>query len=89
MGGEEEGGKKTKENADLAPPSLDHELSGQVGGRLGLQRSDHDAFIQRVAGNDLEGGTDSGGTQETGERVGVSRNTLDHVNSESDKRNTA
>lgn len=39
--------------ANLAPSSLDHELSGQVGGRLWLQRSDHDAFIQRVTGNDL------------------------------------
>lgn len=37
-----------------------------MGGRLGLQGSDHDAFVQRVAGNDLEGGTDSGRTQETG-----------------------
>lgn len=40
--------------ADLAPPGLDHELSGQVGGGLRLQRPDHDAFIQRVTGNDLE-----------------------------------
>lgn len=44
-----------REEADLAPSSLDHELPGQVGGRLGLQRSDHDAFIQRVTGNDLKG----------------------------------
>lgn len=40
--------------ADLAPPGLDHELSGQVGGGLWLQRPDHDAFIQRVTGNDLK-----------------------------------
>lgn len=43
--------------AYLAPPGLDHELSGQVGGRLWLQRPDDDAFIQRVAGNDLKDGT--------------------------------
>lgn len=40
--------------ADLAPSGLDHELSGQVGGGLWLQRPDHDAFIQRVTGNDLK-----------------------------------
>lgn len=40
--------------ADLAPAGLDHELSGQVGGGLWLQRPDHDAFIQRVTGNDLK-----------------------------------
>lgn len=61
-----EGEKKTK--TDLAPASLDHELSGQVGGRLWLQRSDHDAFIQRVTGNDLKGDTDSCTMQEAGER---------------------
>lgn len=52
--------------ADLAPSGLDHELPGQVGGRLGLQRSDHDAFIQRVSGNDLKEDTDSRTLQETG-----------------------
>lgn len=40
--------------ADLAPPGLDHELSGQVGGGLWLKRPDHDAFIQGVTGNDLK-----------------------------------
>lgn len=54
--------------ADLAPSSLDHELSGQVGGRLRLQRSDHDAFIQRVTGNDLKEDTQSSTMQETGEK---------------------
>lgn len=53
--------------ADLASSSLDHELSGQVGGRLRLQRSDHNAFIQRVTGNDLKEDTYSCMTQETGE----------------------
>lgn len=69
-----EGGKK----ADLAPSGLDHELSGQVGGRLWLQRSDHDAFIQRVTRNDLKEDTYSCTMQETGECFLVQDN-LDHV----------
>ena len=39
---------------DLATPRLDHELSGKVRGRLGLQRADDDALVQRVTGHDLQ-----------------------------------
>lgn len=74
--------------ADLAPSSLDHELSGQVGGWLWLQRSDHDAFIQRITRNDLKEDTYSRTIQETGECFAVQDN-LDHVNSGFDKSNTA
>ena len=40
-------------HTDLAPPRLDHELSGKVRGRLGLQRADDDALVQWVTGYDL------------------------------------
>lgn len=45
--------KQGREEAHLAPSGLDHELSGQVGGRLRFQRPDHDALVQRVTGDDL------------------------------------
>ena len=41
-------------HTDLATPRLDHELSGKVRGRLGLQRADDDALVQRVTGHDLQ-----------------------------------
>lgn len=41
-------------HTDLATPRLDHELSGKVGGWLGLQRADDDALVQRVTGHDLQ-----------------------------------
>ena len=41
-------------HTDLATPRLDHELSGKVGGRLGLQRPDDDALVQRVTRHDLQ-----------------------------------
>ena len=34
--------------AHLSPPRLDHEFSGEVGGRLGLQGPDHNGLIQRI-----------------------------------------
>lgn len=37
----------------LAPAGLDHELSGQVRGRLGLQRPDHNALVQGVTRDNL------------------------------------
>lgn len=42
------------DGAHLAPSGLDHELSGQVGGRLGLQRPDHHALVQWVTRDDLQ-----------------------------------
>lgn len=38
----------------LASPGLDHELSGQVWGRLRLQRSDHNTLVQRVTRYNLK-----------------------------------
>lgn len=37
----------------LAPAGLDHEFSGQVRGRLGLQRPDHNALVQGVTRDNL------------------------------------
>ncbi len=37
----------------LAPPGLDHELARERLHRRGLQRPQHDALVQRVAGHDL------------------------------------
>ena len=37
----------------LPPPSLDHELPGQVGGRLGLQRSNDNSLVQWIPRNNL------------------------------------
>ena len=39
--------------AYLSPPGLDHELVGKVGSRLGLQRTNDNALVQWIPGNDL------------------------------------
>jgi len=38
----------------LSPPGLHHEFPGEVGGRLGLQGADHDAFIEWVTWDNLK-----------------------------------
>lgn len=38
----------------LSPSGLDHELSGQMGGRLRLKRPDHDTLVQGVTRNNLK-----------------------------------
>lgn len=42
------------EKAHLAPSGLDHKLPGKVGGRLRLERSDHNTFVQRITWNNLK-----------------------------------
>lgn len=37
----------------LAPSRLHHELASQMGGRLRLERTQHDALVKRIARNDL------------------------------------
>lgn len=46
--------KKDAPWTHLASSGLDHELSGQMGGGLGLQRPDHDTLVQGVSGYDLQ-----------------------------------
>lgn len=43
----------------LSSAGLDHEFSGQVGGRLRFEGADHNALVQRIAGNNLRQNSES------------------------------